>query len=94
MRRNRSTRVVIVALVAALGFASAQRYFGSVVARAQTVSGSTMVSPIPTPTAVPELPVLTPPPPPCPTPPSGGCPACTSDVPGASDYENSLPVPS
>lgn len=41
------------------------------------------------------LQAIAPPPPPCSAEPpsSGPCPVCTSAVPGASDYENSLPVP-
>lgn len=39
---------------------------------------------------------IPPPPPPCSgdAPASGPCPSCTTDVPGASPYQNSLPVPS
>jgi MYXO-CTERM domain-containing protein len=91
--RSRHTRVVIVALLAMLGFGSLLRFFGSVVARAQTGSAPTSGTPIPTPTEGAVL-VLTPPPSPCAAAPAGPCPNCTSSVPGASDYENSLPVPS
>ena len=94
IRRNGWTRVVIVAFLGALGFGSVLHFFGSVAARAQNVSGSANGSTAPTASEVPVLSVLTPPPSPCAPQPSGGCPNCTTDVPGASDYENSLPVPS
>ncbi|MBX3027136.1 hypothetical protein KF840_19725 [bacterium] len=50
----------------------------------------------PAPVDAPAAPSITPAPEPCSgePPASGPCPQCTTDVPGASPYQNSLPVPS
>src|SRR5262245_17545488 len=89
-RRRERARIAILVIMAMLGFGSASHFFAPVAAHA-------LVTPSPTATPiVPEGPVLPPPPSPCAPAPAGPCPpnACTTDVPGASDYENSLPVPS
>ena len=70
---------VTVALLGVLGSGLLLFGFGSTFARAQSQG-------------VDEAPP--PPPQPCAAGPAGPCSACTSEVPGASDYENSLPVPS
>ncbi|MGH7787118.1 MAG: hypothetical protein ACRERC_09660 [Candidatus Binatia bacterium] len=82
----------MVAALAMVGFGAAWHVLGSVVAGAQYVAGAAdefadelEAAPL----------AITPPPATCSgePPASGPCPVCTSDVPGASDYENSLPVP-
>jgi len=89
---HRQTRV-LAALVLMLGLASAVYCFGSVVARAQNVADSASAASEQV-DAAPQA--LSTPPAPCAAQEAGACPAgsCTTDVPGASEYENSLPVPS
>src|SRR5579862_605443 len=69
---------LVAALLVTLGVAGLLYGFGSVVAGAQNGAAAAVPAP----------------PEPCTNGPAGPCASCTSDVPGASDYENSLPVPS
>lgn len=93
VRRRGFIRVVLAVLLSTLGFGSLLYFGDSVTARAQTVSGVT--GGVATRTATPfPTHVITPPPSPCAPQPAGSCPVCDDSVPGASDYENSLPVPS
>jgi len=85
MQRNRRTIAIASALLLGLGTATWQ--LSSVVAQAQNGGDGTVAA---------SGPPITPAPDPCSgNPPADGpCPQCTTDVPGASAYENSLPVPS
>lgn len=84
-------RLITAALLSLLGLGTALHLGTGEAARAQTASGLGPGTPTRTPFPTH---VLTPPPSPCAPQPAGSCPECTTDVPGASAYENSLPVPS
>jgi hypothetical protein len=94
-RRDTGARITLptLALLAALGIDLAVQRPGGGVARAADAThaarGASDAAGAP-------APAIALPPPPCSgePPASGPCPSCTSDVPGASDYEDSLPVPS
>ena len=92
IRRHRRTCVLVIALSAAFGLSSAFHLFWSAGAQAQDrldlMNGSSGQLKI-------ADPPITPPPNPCSDKPpsSGTCPSCVNDVPGASPYEKSLPVP-
>jgi MYXO-CTERM domain-containing protein len=84
----RRSGVAAVLLTATLGLGSAAHLASSQTAQAQA-PGAT---PTPTPTVI--FPTVPPPPEPCAPLDGAACPTCTTDVPGASPYQNSLPVPS
>jgi hypothetical protein len=93
LRRRGSTRVLMTALFVTLGIGSILHFCCSIAARAENLPVSTngilgrLEADVP-------MAIFTPPPPCTAQPgPDGKCSSCTSSVPGASDYEKSLPVP-
>jgi hypothetical protein len=78
LRRVLHRNALVAAVLVTLGVVALSYGFGSSVAGAQNGTAA----------AVP------PPPEPCVNGPAGPCSSCTTDVPGASEYENGLPVPS
>lgn len=92
--RNGRALVPMVSLLAVLGVAAAAQWLGPIGARAQDDSGAigdgSEQLDVGAPVALPA------PPQPCSgdPPADGPCPLCTTDIPGASDYEKGLPVPS
>jgi hypothetical protein len=83
-RIGRRNGVTVAAVLVVLGASAALYAFGAAAAGAADgdAAAAGVLSGVP------------PPPEPCAAGPGGPCSSCTSDVPGASEYENSLPVPS
>ena len=82
-QRHGRVRMLSGLLLATLGIGSAVCLFGSVGAGAQDAADAAAA-----------LAAIPAPPEPCAPQTPGSCPTCTSDVPGAWDYEKGLPVPS
>ncbi len=97
VRGHRRTRVLLVVILAALGFSSVFQFLRPVGALAQDALAQDLSDLSDAATDQLEngdAPIAIPAPPaPCSPGPGGACPVCTSGVPGASPYENSLPVP-